>query len=67
MNLKLNSKSNHEVHCQTCKHLPNFINRLMLGLFFTSNDALLEAQKQYSNAESCKYCSNSINDNPVEH
>ena len=46
----------HEVHTSTCRFLPAASNRVVLGYFFNSRDALQAARRIYSNVDGCFYC-----------
>lgn len=48
----------HEVHRETCSHLPNPENRKYLGDFTNCRDAVREAKKYDSDADGCYYCCN---------
>jgi len=48
----------HEVHKETCSHLPNPENRKYLGDFTNCRDAVREAKKYDSDADGCYYCCN---------
>lgn len=46
----------HEVHTSTCRYLPSAANRIFLGYFSNSRDALQAARMIYSNVDGCFYC-----------
>lgn len=46
----------HEVHRATCSWLPDSENRLYLGDFLTSQEAVREASKYYNIVDGCAYC-----------
>jgi len=46
----------HEVHALGCKYLPSEENRIYLGFFTNSRDAIREAKKYYSNVDGCFFC-----------
>lgn len=46
----------HEVHCATCSWLPDVENRLYLGDFATSGQAIREAKKYYTYVDGCAFC-----------
>ena len=46
----------HEVHKPTCVWLPYVENRIYLGDFTTSAEALKAARQFYSNVDGCKKC-----------
>lgn len=48
----------HEVHTDKCSYLPEERNREYLGYFSTCKEAIIEANKKYSNVDGCYYCSN---------
>lgn len=48
----------HEVHNETCNHLPNLENRKYLGNFSNCRDAVDEAKKLDSDADGCYWCCN---------
>lgn len=43
----------HEVHQAGCGYLPSEENRIYLGFFTNSGDAIREAKKYYSNVDGC--------------
>ncbi len=45
-----------EVHDQRCKHLPNFSHRILLGMFSSSQEAILMAKKHFVSVNGCPYC-----------
>ncbi|RAJ83152.1 hypothetical protein CLV59_103111 [Chitinophaga dinghuensis] len=47
----------HEVHDESCRALPKFENRQLLGEFATCQEAVREAKKIYLTADGCKICS----------
>lgn len=53
-NAQLNG--DHEVHRATCTWLPDIENRLYLGEFSTSREAIREAKKYYNRVDGCAYC-----------
>lgn len=46
----------HEVHKLGCRYLPSEENRLFLGIFSNSSEAIREAKKRYYNVDGCFYC-----------
>ena len=46
----------HEVHQAGCGYLPSEENRIYLGFFTNSGDAIREAKKYYSNVDGCFFC-----------
>lgn len=46
----------HEVHNSSCSFLPSLENRILLGYFSNSKDALMEAKKYFSNVDGCFFC-----------
>lgn len=46
----------HEVHKSTCSWLPDAENRIYLGDFVSSTEALKAARKFYSDVDGCYYC-----------
>lgn len=46
----------HEVHRLTCSWLPDVENRVYLGDFDTSAQAIREAKKYYNNVDGCAFC-----------
>ena len=46
----------HEVHTSDCRYLPSAMNRLYLGYFSSSREALQEARKYYTKVDGCFYC-----------
>ena len=46
----------HEVHRADCSWLPTAENRLYLGEFASSYEALMAAKRIYNSADGCAYC-----------
>lgn len=61
VNKQAQSTGEHEVHQDTCRHLPDIANRQYLGVFSNCKEALVAAKKQYSNVDGCYYCCNECN------
>lgn len=57
VNKRAQSNGDHEVHDIDCRYLPAPENRLYLGEFSNCKEAVNEAKKTYSTADSCKTCS----------
>lgn len=55
VNKNAQSNGDHEVHLSTCSWLPDASNRIYLGDFDKSQDAL-EARKYYFQVDGCMYC-----------
>lgn len=51
-----NPNYNHEVHSENCPFLPNVLNRIYLGCFFSSTEAINKARLYYSNVDGCAIC-----------
>ncbi len=60
VNMNQQESGEHEVHKSSCYRLPNSNNRIGLGYFYYSADALKEAKKYYQNVDGCFYCSPEI-------
>lgn len=56
VNKKAQANGDHEVHRVTCSWLPDVENRIYLGDFDTSQAALREAHKYFSQVDGCCYC-----------
>lgn len=56
VNTNAQSNGQHEVHCVTCHWLPDVSNRIYLGDFSTSQQAVKEAHKYYNNVDGCAFC-----------
>lgn len=56
VNKKAQANGDHEVHRVTCSWLPDVENRIYLGDFDTSQTALREARKYFSQVDGCCYC-----------
>lgn len=56
VNKKAQANGDHEVHRVTCSWLPGVENRVYLGDFDTSQAALREARKYFSQVDGCCYC-----------
>jgi hypothetical protein len=58
VNKNAQNNGDHEVHKETCNHLPYPENRKYLGDFSNCQDAVKEAKKYDSDADGCYWCSN---------
>ena len=56
VNTNAQPNGDHEVHRATCAWLPTVENRLYLGDFTSSYEALLVAKRYYNRADGCAYC-----------
>ncbi len=56
VNKNAQPKGEHEVHRETCSWLPDAENRLYLGDFSTSQQAIKEAKKYYAEVDGCEKC-----------
>jgi len=56
VNKNAQQNGDHEVHRATCSWLPDAENRLYLGDFVTSQEAVREARKYYNRVDGCAYC-----------
>ena len=56
VNKNAQANGDHEVHRPTCIWLPNEANRIYLGSFATSQEALRAARSYYSQVDGCAYC-----------
>jgi len=56
VNKNAQNNGDHEVHRATCSWLPDSENRLYLGDFNTSQEAVREAKKYYNQVNGCYYC-----------
>lgn len=56
VNKNAQSNGDHEVHQAGCNWLPLEQNRIYLGYFTTSHEAVREAKKHYSQVNGCYYC-----------
>ncbi|MHB8076686.1 hypothetical protein [Desulfosporosinus fructosivorans] len=56
VNKDAQTNGDHEVHRPTCSWLPDTENRLYLGDFATSQEAVKEARKYYVQVNGCYYC-----------
>jgi hypothetical protein len=45
-----------EVHHQSCNHLPNYKNRILIGILNNGIDAVRQAKEQFSTAIGCSFC-----------
>ena len=48
--------NNHEVHCEDCIFLPIPRNRIKVGRFNTSREAVVVAQRKYIRTDGCWFC-----------
>jgi hypothetical protein len=60
-NVKPKPNGDIEIHTQSCNRLPNFKNRILLGIFNNSFDAIRKAKERFSTAIGCLYCCNECN------
>ena len=56
VNKNAQTNGDHEIHRPTCSWLPDAENRLYLGDFATSQEALKEARRYYNQVNGCYYC-----------
>lgn len=56
VNKNAQTNGDHEVHRSTCDWLPNVENRLFLGDFATSQQAVREAARYYTQVDGCIHC-----------
>ena len=57
VSIKTQTNEAHNVHVESCKHLPVSVNRAWLGGHPNSGSAIAMAKKYYyPNSEGCKYC-----------
>lgn len=56
VNKNVQTNGDHEVHRSTCSWLPDAENRLYLGDFATSQEAVKEARRYYNQVNGCYYC-----------
>lgn len=56
VNRNAQPNGDHEVHRSTCAWLPDPQNRLYLGDFLYSSQALAAAKRYYTRADGCAYC-----------
>ena len=50
------SNGDHEVHCEGCYWMPSSTNRVYLGYFASSKEALAAARRLYPSADGCAFC-----------
>ena len=46
----------HEIHTSDCAFLPSVENRIFLGYFNNSSEALKVAKQYFNNVDGCFYC-----------
>ena len=51
-----NPNFNHEVHKSACRYLPSEDNRVYLGYFNSTAEAMLKAKMYYLNVDGCAVC-----------
>jgi hypothetical protein len=56
VNKNAQSTGEHEVHKNTCSHLPDTNNRIGLGYFSSCAEALRKANEYYTEVDGCYYC-----------
>lgn len=56
VNENAQSNGDHEVHRATCSRLPDPDNRLYLGDYSTSQEAVRKAKTYYNQVNGCYYC-----------
>lgn len=56
VNKNAQSNGDHEVHEANCSWLPTAENRLDLGDFTSSHQAVKEAKRYYPQSNGCAYC-----------
>lgn len=57
VNINAQANGDHEVHNSDCSYMPNEKNRHYLGDFSSCRLAVTEAQKIYTSADGCAFCS----------
>lgn len=58
VNSNAQSNGDHEVHLETCSHLPNELNRVDLGYHQNCATAVQAAKRLYTKSNGCYYCCN---------
>jgi len=48
----------HEVHTDSCIHLPSATNRTYLGTFASCHDAVSAARRIHRQVNGCRFCAN---------
>lgn len=56
LNKKAQMSGEHEIHTSDCLYVPSAENRIILGYFANSEDAMREARKHYYNVDGCWFC-----------
>ena len=56
LNMNPQPNSDHEVHKEGCRFLPEEHNQIFLGTFNNCSEALKEAMKTYLLSDGCKFC-----------
>ena len=56
VNKNTQANGDHEVHKEGCSYLPELVNRIDLGNYYSYDAAVIEARKYYYNANGCYYC-----------
>ena len=57
VNINEQPTGEHEVHRDTCTHLPEPKNRIDLGYCSNCREAIEKAKEYYNRVDGCKYCS----------
>ncbi len=57
VNKNTDNQGDHEVHADSCGHLPNAENRIYLGIFSNCDDAVIAAKTHFPNVNGCYHCS----------
>lgn len=56
MNTNAQPTGEHEAHTSSCAHGPSIENRINLGFFHNSSEAIRVAKKYFNNVDGCFYC-----------
>lgn len=56
ININAQPTGEHNVHTLSCALGPSIENRINLGFFHNSSEAIREAKRYYNNVDGCFYC-----------
>ena len=56
LNKNAQATGEHEVHTSDCRYLPIVANKIYLGVFDNSEDAIRKARLYYHNVDGCRFC-----------
>ncbi|PZW40462.1 hypothetical protein LX95_01525 [Mesonia algae] len=56
VNKNAQTNGDHEVHIESCSHLPNDKNLILLGKYSNCDSAVQKSKEYYNQTNGCYYC-----------